>query len=225
VRVAPHLQPVVGRLGETVSEAGAMVEHAYFPEGAVLSLLTVLENGTAIETAVIGREGAYGIFAAMYSPNSFNRCVVQLDGAMTRVPMDLLRSEFKRSERVRDLFIGYYQTLLAQIQQSVACNAMHTTEQRLCRWLLTMHDHGQGDILPYTQEFMASILDANRKSVTIAAQQLQSAGLVAYRRGKIRLEDRKGLEHAACECYGIVKSWSEEVFAQLDGATVTHKAR
>ena len=204
-RIGPHLEPVKLELGAIVCEAGGLLKHAYFPEGAVLSLLTVLENGSAIETANIGREGAFGLFAAMYSRVSFNLCLVQLEGNIVRCPIELLQSEFKRSEHVRDLFVSYSETLLSQVQQTVACNAMHTTEQRICRWLLMMHDRAEGEALPYTHEFLSHMLGANRKSVTLAAQSLQKAGLISYYRGTIKVLDRPGLERTSCECYRIVR--------------------
>jgi CRP-like cAMP-binding protein len=203
-RLDPHLQPIKFKLGAVVCEAGGQLKHAYFPQGSVLSLLTVLENGSAIETANIGREGAFGLFAAMYSRVSFNRCVVQLEGDMVRCPIALLQSEFRNSEHVRNLFVSYSETLLSQVQQSVACNSMHTTEERMCRWLLMMHDRAQGKALPYTHEFLSRMLGANRKSVTLAALAMQAAGLISYRRGKIQVLDRAGLEKASCECYAIV---------------------
>ena len=205
-RIDPHLEPVKPKLGAVVCEAGGLLRHAYFPQGAVLSLLTVLEDGSAIETANIGREGAFGLFAAMYSRVSFNRCLVQLEGGMVRCPIELLQSEFKRSEHVRDLFVSYSETLLSQVQQTVACNALHATEERMCRWLLMMHDRADGEALPYTHEFLSHMMGANRKSVTLAAQSMQKAGLISYTRGQIQVLDRPGLEKAACECYAIVKA-------------------
>jgi CRP-like cAMP-binding protein len=205
VRIDPHLEPIALNLGDVVCEAGGLLKHAYFPQGNVLSLLTVLEDGSAVETANIGREGAFGLFAAMYSRVSFNRCLVQFEGSMVRCPIELLQSEFRQSEHVRNLFVSYSETLLSQVQQTVACNAMHSTEERICRWLLMMHDRAQGEALPYTHEFLSHMLGANRKSVTLAAQSLQAAGLISYRRGKIRVVDRAGLEQASCECYAIVR--------------------
>jgi CRP-like cAMP-binding protein len=204
-RIEPHLEPIKLKLGAVVCDAGGLLKHAYFPEGAVLSLLTVLENGSAIETANIGREGAFGLFAAMYSRVSFNRCLVQMEGAMVRCPIELLQSEFKISEDVRNLFVSYSETLLSQVQQTVACNALHTTEERMCRWLLMMHDRAEGMPLPYTHEFLSHMLGANRKSVTLAAQSLQNAGLISYHRGTIMVLDRPGLEKASCECYAVVR--------------------
>jgi hypothetical protein len=118
----------------------------------------------------------------------------------------LLRAEFNRSEYVRDLFVSYSETQLSQVQQTVACNTMHSTRQRLCRWLLMMHDHARDEALPCTHEVLSHMLGANRKSVTLAAQAIQTAGLISYRRGKIRILDRPGLEKAACECYASVRS-------------------
>jgi CRP-like cAMP-binding protein len=204
-RIAPHLVPVTFKLGAVVCEAGGLLNHVYFPQGSVLSLFTVLENGSAIETANIGREGAFGLFAAMYGRGSFNQCLVQLEGDLVRCPIELLRSEFSRSEYVRDLFVSYSETQLSQVQQTVACNTMHSTRQRMCRWLLMMHDHAQHEALPCTHEVMSHILGANRKSVTLAAQAIQEAGLISYRRGRIQVLDRIGLEKAACECYTIVR--------------------
>src|ERR1700728_793262 len=204
-RITPHLEPVSFKLGAVVCEAAGILEHAYFPQGSVLSLLTVLESGSAIETANIGREGAFGLFAAMYSRVSFNRCIVQLEGHTVRCPIELLHHEFRNSEHVRDLFVSYSETLLSQVQQTVACNAMHSTEERMCRWLLMMHDRAEGESLTYTHEFLSNILGANRKSVTLAAQSLQTAGLISYYRGTIKVLNRPGLDNASCECYAIVK--------------------
>ena len=204
-RIDPHIQQVNLVLGDVVCEAGGLIEHAYFPKGAVLSLLTVLANGAAIETANIGNEGAFGLFAAMYSRTSFNQCLVQLQGGLVRVPIEILRMEFERSDHVRNLLVSYSETQLAQVQQIAACNAKHTIEQKLCRWLLMMHDRAESEELSYTHEFLAHMLGADRKSVTLAAQAMQAAGLIGYQRGKIQIVDRPGLEMASCECYAIVR--------------------
>ena len=204
-RIDSHLEPVQLKLGAMVCDAGGILKHAYFPEGAVLSLLTVLEDGAGIETANIGREGAFGLFAAMYSRVSFNRCIVQMEGSMVRCPIEFLQAEFKNSEHVRNLFVSYSETLLSQVQQTVACNALHSTEERMARWLLMMHDRAAGQPLPYTHEFLSHMLGANRKSVTLAAQSLQNAGLITYRRGNITVINRPGLEKASCECYAVVR--------------------
>jgi hypothetical protein len=130
---------------------------------------------------------------------------VQLEGPMVRCPIKVLQTQFHSSGHVQDLFVSYSETLLSQVMQTVACNAMHTTEERMCRWLLMMHDRAESEDLTYTHEFLASILGSNRKSITIAAQNMQAAGLIIYRRGRMQVLDRPGLEKASCECYSIVK--------------------
>lgn len=204
-RMIDHMQVVTVKLGTIVCEAGGPLEHAYFPGGCVFSLLTVLENGAAIECGNIGREGAFGLFAAMYGRVSFSKCVVQLEGPMVRCPIEPLRSEFQKSEHVQNLFVGYSETLLSQVMQTVACNCLHPVEQRMCRWLLMMHDRAEGKALTFTHDFLAQMLGANRTSVTLAAQSLQNAGLISYHRGLTQIKDRAGLEKASCECYAVVK--------------------
>jgi CRP-like cAMP-binding protein len=224
-RVFRYLERIEVRLGDIVCEAGDALEHAYFPDGAVLSLLTVLGNGMAIETANIGREGAFGLFASMYSHTSFNRSHVQLEGGLLRVPCEVLQSEFERSAHIRNLFVNYSETLLAQIQQTVACNSMHTTQKRICRWLLMMHDRADGEDLTYTHEFLAHVLGTTRKSVTLAAQALQREGLITYCRGNMQVLDGPGLEKASCECYAIVKARFDDFLRPLRCNTITHERK
>ena len=123
-----------------------------------------------------------------------------------RVPIEILRAEFEQNDHVRNLLVSYSETQLAQVQQTAACNSMHSIQQRLCRWLLMMHDRAERAELSYTHEFLAHMLGADRKSVTISAQAMQAAGLIGYRRGTIQIIDRKGLEEAACECYRVVQA-------------------
>jgi len=205
-RIERHLQPVSMKLGTVVCEAGGLLTHAYFPQGSVLSILTVLENGSAVECANIGREGAFGIFAAMYSRVSFSQCIVQLEGAMLRCPIEPLQNEFETSKHMQNLLVSFSETLLSQVTQTVACNALHTIEERMCRWLLMMHDRAEGEPLTYTHEFLAHILGANRTSITHAAQSMQTNGLISYRRGVMQVLDRTGMEKASCECYEVVRA-------------------
>jgi CRP-like cAMP-binding protein len=128
-----------------------------------------------------------------------------MEGPALRCPIEPLLQAFTNSAQVRNLFVSYSETLLSQVQQTVACNAMHTTEERMCRWLLMMHDRAEGERLTYTHEFLSHILGSSRRSVTIAAQSMQNAGLISYHRGTIQVVDRPGLEKASCECYAIVK--------------------
>lgn len=204
-RIMALARPVDLKLGATVCEAGGSLRHAYFPQGCVLSLLTVLENGSEIECANIGREGAFGLFSAMYSRVSFNRCTIQFEGPMLRCEIQPLQVEFHKNAHLQNLFVSYSETLLSQIMQTVACNSLHSIEERMSRWLLMMDDRADGGTLTYTHEFLARIMGANRTSVTMAAQSLKNHGLISYTRGMMQVRDRLGLEAAACECYGVVK--------------------
>ena len=124
---------------------------------------------------------------------------------MVRCPIEFLQSEFERSEHVRNLFVSYSETLLSQAQHTAHCISMHSTEEAMFRWFRTVHDRAEGESLPYTHEFLSTMLGANRKSVTVAALSMQAAGLISYHRGKMQVVDRAGLEKASCECYAIVK--------------------
>jgi CRP-like cAMP-binding protein len=203
-RISPHLQSVMRETGEVVWEQDASVEYAYFPVGSVLSLQTVLENGSAIETANIGNEGAFGLSAVLSNGASFNRGVVRLQGPLLRCPIDALRGEIE-DEMVRRLCVVNSESILAQVQQNMVCNVRHDTTARLCRWLLTMHDRTGGECVAYSNSFFAAILDETYGSVALAAESMQTDGLVTYQRGTLRVVDRPGLEQASCECYALVR--------------------
>ncbi len=188
-----------------IYDAGDLFDFVYFPEDCVLSLLTVLADGVQIETATIGREGAFGTLASMGHPMATGRCMVQVGGRASRIAVTWLREQCDSHPVLRDLLIRYTQMTLAQVQQSAACNALHSVEARLARWLLEMSDRGGTERLDLTHEFLAGMLGANRATVSVAAASLQLAGCIGYRRGTINIRDRSGLEAACCECYGTVR--------------------
>jgi CRP-like cAMP-binding protein len=204
-RVSNSIEITEVKEGCVICWAGDRIEHVYFPDSTVLSMLTVLGDGSAIETANIGCEGAFGLFEAMYTHSSFSQCLVLMTGALLRIPFNELRYLFEHNLNIRTLFICYAEALRDQIQQTVACYALHTTQQRLCGWLLTMDDRKCGRDLEFTHEFLAHVLGTNRKSVTLAARAMQNAGLISYQRGRIRILNRSGLEKASCECHMVVK--------------------
>ena len=202
-RLNPHVKRLDLNLGHSVCEIGDKLDHAYFPETCVLSLLGVVADGTAIETAVIGAEGLYAVHN-IYHPYSFARCLVQVAGVVIRIPLEHLLKEFSGNEDARRILMTYSAKLVAQVHQSVVCAALHSAEARLCRWLLAMQDRTGIDTLHFTHEFLAEILAANRTTVTLAARSLQQAGLIRYQRGKIKIVDRPGIEEATCECYAVL---------------------
>jgi CRP-like cAMP-binding protein len=141
------------------------------------------------------------------------RAIVQLPGTAAWISASQFHTAAAQSPALRELIVRYNDVLLAQVQQSVACNALHGLEARLCRWLLQTHDCIDGNVIPLTQEFLGQMLGVRRTTVTIAARLLQSAGLIRYRRGHIQVLDRAALEDIACECYAVVKHNADKVFA------------
>jgi CRP-like cAMP-binding protein len=208
----PHLRPVALERGAVLHDVGDEIEHVYFPHSGMISLVAVMQSGATVETATVGRGGVVGAMTAFGSRSAAGRAVVQLPGAALRIGVSQFRAVARESDGLRGLVVRYNDLLISQIQQSVACNALHGLEARLCRWLLQTHDCVEDDIIPLTQEFLAQMLGVRRTTVTIAARVLQSGGLIRYRRGLIQIVNREGLEQAACECYATVRQNVEKAF-------------
>ncbi|MGB7827685.1 MAG: Crp/Fnr family transcriptional regulator [Pseudolabrys sp.] len=204
--LSPHLKLVELKFGDVLAETGGAVRRVYFPYSGVISLVVELDVGSMIETAMVGRDGVLSAAAALDGKVSLNKGVVQLAGSAGVMEVDQLRRLAKEFEPFREILIRHEQVLFAQSQQSAACNASHTVEARMCRWLLHMRDFAGGDDLLLTQEFLAQMLGVRRTSVTVVASPLRKAGLIDYTRGRIRLRDVEGLKKEACECYATVKA-------------------
>ena len=204
-RLAPHLELVPMRLGETLYEPGGQLQHVYFPTTAIVSLLYVLESGSSAEIAGVGNEGILGISLFMGGDTTPSSAVVQTAGHGYRLKAKLLKDEFNRAGLVQRLLLRYTQALLTQMCQTAACNRHHSIEQQLCRWLLLTLDRLPSNELIITQELVAAALGVRREGITEAAGKLQRAGLIRYRRGHIAVLERSGLEAGACECYAVVK--------------------
>jgi CRP-like cAMP-binding protein len=204
--VQPHLKIVELKLGDVVAETGSAVSKVYFPYSGVVSLVVELAAGATIETAMVGRTGAVNAAAALDGKISLNKAIVQVAGTAAAIETDRLRKIADESAALRSALIRHEQVLFAQSQQSAACNATHSVEARLCRWLLHMRDLAGSDELTLTQDFLARMLGVQRPSVSLVANTLQKAGLIKYSRGHIRVLDAEGLLHGACECYGTVKA-------------------
>lgn len=200
----PHLQPVVWGSQELILEAGNPIQHVYFPETAVISLVTPFLDGGVPELASIGREGVSGCISAIGSKTSFSRWIAQVQGRALQCPAKVFEDAFQKSQTLRQVAICYLEALQCQIMQSVACNALHPVEARCCRWILTMRDRADTDEIRLTQEFLSEILSVHRSSVSLAVGTLQQAGYLKANRGSIRILDRAGLEAVTCECYAIV---------------------
>jgi CRP-like cAMP-binding protein len=194
--LVPHLRVVELSQETVLFEAGDTIKAIYFPHTGIVSIVVDLASGDMIETAMIGRDSLVGGSAAVDDDIALNRAVVQV----------AFRGLAQQSHTFHATLARHRQFILAQAQQSAACNATHTLEARLSRWLLRCHDLLGSDDIPLTQEFLAGMLGARRTSVTLVAGTLQRAGFIHYQRGHIRVTDLEGLQESACECYETIKA-------------------
>lgn len=207
----PHLQPAALLRGDVLFDAAEPIEHVYFPQSGVVSLVTLMRDGASVEAGTIGREGGVGLVTASGTRLAAARGVVQIPGRARRIEVARFRAALERSAALRDLVQRYTEALLTQVLQTVACNALHSVEQRFCRWLLTCRDRTGTDVIPLTQEAVAEMLGVQRTTVTAAAKALQAQGLIRYRRGLIECVDLPKLQATSCECYDVVRSRFEQL--------------
>jgi len=206
-RLSPALELVPLALKEILHRPGDPIEYVYFPGAGFVSELTVLESGDMVEVATVGREGMVGIFASDGEERAPSLSMVQAAiDVCYRLRATVFREEMDRRGPFHQLMTRYMHAHVGLIMQSTACNAMHTVEQRLARWLLMAHDRVGLDDFPLTQEFLAMMLGVSRPSVTIVAGTLQKAGLITYHRGHLKIVNREELEAASCECYRVVRN-------------------
>jgi CRP-like cAMP-binding protein len=204
-RLHHHLEPVMLQRGQILSQPGEIMRWAYFPDTALISLLSLTEEGGTIEVGVLGNEGIVGIPAYLDSGSTPYRATVLISGSARKMKVDLLKAEFDRCGPLHDLLLRYLHLLVIQLAQTGACNYFHSLEQRVCRWLLGLQSRAKSNDLEFTQELLSQMLGVNRVSISQAAGRLQKAGLIRYNRGYIKILDQQGLEAAACDCYGIVR--------------------
>ena len=201
-RLAPTLGIIPLKLKRFLHKPGEAIDQVYFPGGGFASVVTVLKDGSMVEVATIGREGMLGMSAALSREPSPAATMVQAEtDTCYTMSAEAFRKEMDRRGAFYDLLNRYGQALIGFIMQSTACNAVHSVEQRLSRWLLLAHDRVGKDEFPLTQEFVAMMLGTSRPTVTVVAGTLQKAGLITYHRGRVTVVDRENLEAASCECY------------------------
>jgi CRP-like cAMP-binding protein len=201
-RIRQSLDVIPLKLKTLLHRPGEPIEHVYFPGGGFCSMLTVLKDGGMVEVATIGREGLVGVSAVLDGNLVSSTSMVQGEtDTCYRMKADAFRREMDRRGAFYELLTHYAQALVGFIMQSTACNAVHSVEQRLARWLLMARDRMGSDEFPLTQEFVAMMLGASRPTVTIVASTLQKAGLITYHRGHVTIVDGEKLEELSCECY------------------------
>ncbi len=213
--LAPHLESERLELKDVMLDAGKRIEHVYFPVSAVASLLNLVEEAGGVEMATVGNEGMVGLSlswgADVLNPRELVQCQVPGD-ALVMDPETFAR-KVSEGGAFAEITHGYTQAFVSQIGQQVACNGLHSIEERCARWLLLTNDRVGADEFPLTQEFLAQMLGVRRPSVTVVAGILQEAGFIRFRRGRIQIRDRNGLESVSCECYRVLR----EVFDRLLG--------
>jgi CRP-like cAMP-binding protein len=180
---------------------GGEIVDVYFPIGAVISLVTLMSDGKIVEVGLIGNEGMSGLAGILGAATSPEQAIVQIPDSGFRAKLNVMREEFKLNSTFQTVVLAYARKHIMQISQTAACNAIHSIEERLSRWLLMCQDRVEKTELNLTQEFIAEMLATRRASVSVAAMVLQTEGLIKYRRGHIEILDRMGLEAFACECY------------------------
>ena len=206
-----HFEVVTLPFGTVVAEPGELVDRVYFPHTGVVSLVVEMEVGGMIETAMVGRDGVANGTSALDGKVSLHKGIVQVAGTASVMNPDMLRSMAHEFKPLQSILIRHEQVLLAQAQQSAGCNAHHTVEARMCRWLLRIRELTQSDEMQLTQEFLAQMLGVRRTSVSLVAGTLQKAGFLSYRRGKIKITDIDGVRSGACECFEKVQSHYERL--------------
>ncbi|MBL8771894.1 MAG: Crp/Fnr family transcriptional regulator [Phenylobacterium sp.] len=213
----PHLEPVRLERGQVLFEPGDDVATTHFPcHRTMASLLVVTRDGREVEAATIGREGAVGGIVSEGHKPAFGRAVVQIGGEALAIPTSHLEAAKTGSPRFGDLFSRYADALLAQMMQSVACNALHSAEERASRWLLATHDRAGDRMIQLTQESLAEMLGLQRTTVTAVTAGLQARGLIRTHRGRVEIVDRPGLERASCECYRAVEDHFAALLPEVD---------
>lgn len=213
-RLIPRLQSVYLPFHYLLYQTRAPIKYVYFPTNCMISAMTRMESGAAIEVATIGREGMAGLTAFIGAMSSPNEVIVQIAGDGLRMSVDVLKEECSRDSTLRQLLIQYFAAYSVQVSYSVACNGLHKIEQRCCRWILITSERIDSNVLPLTHELVGIMLGVRRSSVTEVLQTLQERGLIRNSRGLITIVNRPGLEAMACECYRAVQ---EEFVHQFGG--------
>jgi CRP-like cAMP-binding protein len=186
-------------------DADSSLDHVFFPDSGVISVVAVYADGNIIEMATVGREGCSGVQAALGAKSSSVRFLVQIPGSAAKMSRVAFTRAMGSMPSFRDLMYAYVQAFLEQVLVSVACNGAHSLQERLARWLLMMRDRSDGDTLPITQNLLAEMLGAQRPSITNAARELEHAGLIERGRRQITILNRQGLMKASCACYRLVR--------------------
>jgi len=219
----PHLEAVELPFDQTIHAADGPVDAVFFVETGMVSLIVTLDDGDEVEAGLAGLEGLVGLPLVLGNSHALTAARVQLEGTALRIDASAFRTEMDRSAALRRLLLRYALAFQAQVTLTAACNARHAIENRLARWLLIAHDRAGADAFTMTHEFMSMMLGVRRAGITVSATQLQNAGFIRYRRGRMEVTDRSGLESVACECYGVVRRALDRLFGMAEGSGDTYR--
>lgn len=203
-RLQSHLEPVSLGLKHIFYEPGQPIPFVHFITRGVASLLTILEEGVLVEVSTIGYEGMVGLPLFLGVQTTPGRAIMQVQGDGLRMSAEAFSREVKVGTVLHARLHLYTQALMIQMAQSLACNRLHSIEQRCSRWLLMTQDRAGSNGFALTQEFLAQMLGVRRAGVSEVASSFQKQGLITYQRGQISVLDRPGLEARACECYQVI---------------------
>ncbi len=204
-RLAPELEHIPCAREQTLVEANSSLDHVFFPDSGVVSVMAVYADGSIIEMATVGREGCTGMQAVFGAKKSSVRLFVQIPGSAAKMSRATFNRAMKSMPAFRALMFAYVQAFLEQVMVSVACNGAHSLKERLARWLLMMRDRHDDDTLPITQDLLAEMLGVQRPTITNAARDLERAGLIERGRQQVTIRDRQGLIQQSCECYQVAR--------------------
>lgn len=216
-RLIPYIEFVSLSNRQVLIEPNRPIIHVYFPHQAIVSLVSIMSDGSTVEVGLVGNNGMVGLPVILGGNTTTILASVQVPGNAIRMEASRLLAEFNRGGALQSLLLRYTQALLTQTEQTAACNRMHTLEERLARWLLTVADKIQSDEFLLTQEFIAQMLGVRRSGVTIAANALKQAGMLRYSRGQITILNRDNLKATACECYQVIKDEEERLLGTESG--------
>jgi CRP-like cAMP-binding protein len=205
-QLMPELERILCHRDQILMDADSSLDHVFFLDSGVVSVVAVYADGSVIEMATIGREGCTAVQAILGAKSSSVRFLVQIPGSAAKMSRVAFTRAMNTMPSFRRIMNAYIQAFLEQVLVSVACNGAHSLKERLARWLLMMRDRGDDEVLQITQNLLAEMLGVHRPSITHAAQALERAGLIARGRRQVTICDRQGLLAASCECYQLVRT-------------------
>ena len=203
-RLAPYLERVSLDSRQVLYQPNEPIKQVYSPDNAVIPIVSPMKDGRTVEAGIVGNEGVVGIHALFGASSTPHRYITLIRGNAHRIKVRVLKGEFQRGGTLQDLLLRYTHARLMQFAQISACNCLHTTLERVCRWLLMVHDWVMSDELSLTQEAISGVLRVRRTGISEVVGKLQKKKLIDFHYGQITILDRRGLEKASCECYGII---------------------